>query len=453
MQTQTEGPIYIQYRAKSGDELSFDISQKACEHFGFYHQDRVETPKGAATVVGVREGCMWFHIDGDRGASYWDNGKSYVELLSIGISLLSTPQNFVEPSERTGVYKVKRISYGEKNLNIVLQNENGPCPLISISNVLALRGAIVIDGEGPNQNVVTFQTLQDTLSAYLYDANLDKGEQQLQQVAKSIELLPQLQYGLDVNFNFREIDNFEKTDQCRIFDQLNIRLVHGWLVDPEAKDVYNAIGTNTYNDLMNKLVALDAPASTNTASTTSSQETPSTPSTPSTPTVPSDSSPKKQEEPPKPPTQQDYQEGVIVDNFLKQTASQLTSHGLAVLHNSIKEGDLCVFFRNNHFSTLTKHQGSLYILVTDVGYERERNIVWDLLNSVDGSSTFFTSDFKNSDSSNKEEVVSTLELMGFSKTQIEEGLKDIPKDAFSNVDNVISRAVQIINTKQQPQVV
>jgi hypothetical protein len=36
-------------------------------------------------VIGVRDTFIWFHIEGDRGASYWDNGKSYEDLLKIGI--------------------------------------------------------------------------------------------------------------------------------------------------------------------------------------------------------------------------------------------------------------------------------------------------------------------------------------------------------------------------------
>ena len=50
-------------------------------------------------------------------------------------------------------------------------------------------------------------------------------------------------------------------------------------------------------------------------------------------------------------------EGMIIEEFLTRTASQLTYHGLCELSTTIQEEELCVFFRNNHFSTLYKHKG------------------------------------------------------------------------------------------------
>ncbi len=44
----------------------------------------------------------------------------------------------------------------------------------------------------------------------------------------------------------------------------------------------------------------------------------------------------------------------IIRDFLDASASQLTYHGLVELHAKIKERELAVFFRNNHFSTLFK---------------------------------------------------------------------------------------------------
>ena len=47
---------------------------------------------------------------------------------------------------------------------------------------------------------------------------------------------------------------------------------------------------------------------------------------------------------------------LIAEEFLLRTASQLTYHGLAELSTTVKEGELCVIFRNNHFSTLYRHK-------------------------------------------------------------------------------------------------
>lgn len=48
--------------------------------------------------------------------------------------------------------------------------------------------------------------------------------------------------------------------------------------------------------------------------------------------------------------------GLIAEQFLETTAAQLTYHGLCELTAAAKEGELSVFFRNNHFSTMTKHK-------------------------------------------------------------------------------------------------
>lgn len=34
---------------------------------------------------------MWFHVEGDPGASFWDNGRSYSDLTVIGITLAEVP--------------------------------------------------------------------------------------------------------------------------------------------------------------------------------------------------------------------------------------------------------------------------------------------------------------------------------------------------------------------------
>ena len=48
----------------------------------------------------------------------------------------------------------------------------------------------------------------------------------------------------------------------------------------------------------------------------------------------------------------------------------------------VNENELAVFFRNNHFSTLTKHGGTLFLLATDIGYLHEADLVWERLDQV-----------------------------------------------------------------------
>jgi hypothetical protein len=83
-----------------------------------------------------------------------------------------------------------------------------------------------------------------------------------------------------------------------------------------------------------------------------------------------------------------------INDFLTSSCHQLTYHGLEQLHSHLPTDALCVFFRNNHFATLTKHNGTLYLLVTDLGYANTPEIVWEKLDAIDGD-TEYANEFFN----------------------------------------------------------
>ena len=83
----------------------------------------------------------------------------------------------------------------------------------------------------------------------------------------------------------------------------------------------------------------------------------------------------------------------MAEQFLDESASQLTYHGICELNAVIKEGELAVFFRNNHFSTIVKMGGVLYLLVTDQGYLHQGDVVWESLDSVQGDTVFVDQQF------------------------------------------------------------
>jgi hypothetical protein len=62
------------------------------------------------------------------------------------------------------------------------------------------------------------------------------------------------------------------------------------------------------------------------------------------------------------------------------------------LHQKIRENQLCVIFRNNHFASLFKYKSNLYSLITDSGFLHEP-IVWERLNEVDNDTAFCNSEF------------------------------------------------------------
>ncbi|KAM7258897.1 hypothetical protein ACFE04_014638 [Oxalis oulophora] len=159
------------------------------------------------------------------------------------------------------VHKTKTIQFLGRTTPIILQNDNGPCPLLAICNILLLRNNLNV---GPDPTEVSQEKLLSLVAERLIDSNSnvndkDAGyvENQQQNISDAIDMLPRLATGIDVNIKLRRIDDFEFTSECAIFDLLDIPLYHGWIVDPQDHDTANAIGSKSYNAIMEKLVALD----------------------------------------------------------------------------------------------------------------------------------------------------------------------------------------------------
>ena len=159
-------------------------------------------------------------------------------------------------------YQVKRVSFfGRKDVPIICQNENGPCPLLAIANVLLLRNAIALEGS-PDRPEVSTAELMSLLAARLLDVN-DKSasddemvrQNQEQNLNDAVAVLPALATGLDVNVRFRHPD-FEFTAELAVFDLLDVTLCHAWVAGPEHAAARDAIGARSYNQLMERLVEL-----------------------------------------------------------------------------------------------------------------------------------------------------------------------------------------------------
>ncbi|XP_041082970.1 ubiquitin carboxyl-terminal hydrolase MINDY-2-like [Polyodon spathula] len=252
------------------------------------------------------------------------------------------------------VYHIKWIQWKEENTPIITQNENGPCPLLAIMNVLLLAWKVKMP---PMMEVITAEQLMEYLGDYILDAKPKEISeiQRLnyeQNMSDAMAVLHKLQTGLDVNVKFTGVRVFEYTPECIVFDLLDIPLYHGWLVDPQIDDIVKAVGNCSYNQLVEKIII-------------SKQSNRS----------------------------ELVGEGYVAEQFLNSTATQLTYHGLCELTSAVQEGELCVFFRNNHFSTMTKYKGQLYLLVTDQGFLTEERVVWESLHNVDGDGNFCDSEF------------------------------------------------------------
>eukprot|EP01133_Synstelium_polycarpum_P017722 gene17722-21132_t len=181
--------------------------------------------------------------------------------------------------------------------------------------------------------------------------------------------------GLNLNIKFTGVRDFDSSCDINIFDLLNIDLVHGWLVDPQDLELVSIVGDMTYNQLTEKYQYNTKTNTTNDKSTLQKKDSFS-----------------EFGEAGSGLSSADLAIYIKMTQFLKETSSQLSYHGLYELHSKLQEGSLAVLFRNNHFCTILKHNSELYILITDEGYINEP-VVWEKLSQINGDSDFLLDDF------------------------------------------------------------
>lgn len=86
-----------------------------------------------------------------------------------------------------------------------------------------------------------------------------------------------------------------------------------------------------------------------------------------------------------------------INEFLTSNPTEFTAEGCALLTLSMKEKDeVAIFFRNDHYNTCTMHDWSVYLLVTDVGYIQQKDIMWTQL-SIEDTGDFYNEKFQVSE--------------------------------------------------------
>ena len=112
------------------------------------------------------------------------------------------------------IFRIKHVSYKGRTVPILMQNLNGPCPLLAISNALLLQQKIAIHQD---LAYIDFRQLIHLVGDYLVQSNPphpdpDMQANQQQQIADALAVLPKLGRGLDVNVRFQKV--FETTVFC-----------------------------------------------------------------------------------------------------------------------------------------------------------------------------------------------------------------------------------------------
>ncbi|KAK0473431.1 hypothetical protein IW261DRAFT_1504322 [Armillaria novae-zelandiae] len=272
------------------------------------------------------------------------------------------------------VWYLKEICFGTERrpIKIITQNFNGPCSFIAICNILILRGNITI--EPPGRQTVSYEHLCQLVAEYLLLNCPDVD------ISAALSIMPYTQKGMDLNPLFTAATSFRTgAGELKLFEQVGIDLVHGWLVDPESPEAEVLVRTGgDYDSAVMLIAGADHTAKGQLVVGDNND-----------PQAESSRSATLSEE-----DRQKIEDAIVVRRFLDNTRSQLTYHGLFTLASTIRPGTLVALYRNLHLSVLYKHEQALYSLVTDYVFLKEPSVVWERLEDVDGgSSTFVDSDF------------------------------------------------------------
>lgn len=313
-------------------------------------------------------------------------------------------------SGKTETYQVKNINWSDTELGangtrktpILIQNANGPCPLMALVNALTLTTPASASEESVlvhtlrTREQISLNLLLEAVFEELMSERRLPPDQYLPDVTQLYGFLKGLHTGMNVNPRFiptEEVEKafkrtslthlhpsergdlipgtFEETIDMSFYRTFQIPLIHGWLPSKE-EPVYEALKrcAESYEDAQNMLFReedLEYKLSAPDGEGLSESE------------------------------QNMYQDILSIKDFLHSSATQLTPWGLEVITKAMRPGSVAILFRNDHFSTLYRHPQTLQIftVVTDAGYAGHAEVVWESLADINGErSEFFSGDFR-----------------------------------------------------------
>ena len=256
------------------------------------------------------------------------------------------------PADDSTQWQLREIEWRNSKRKSILQNENGPCSLIALCNALLLQGRFSITPD--DRPAVSYSYISERIADILLDGNGRAKNNDPMILSSALEALPKMTRGFAVDVSFSGPTSFVGESgggELSLFALAGIPLVHGWLPDPADPTTFAAVTrSGTYNA---------------TALTVAQSQSIPTPS----------------------------DEARILNNFLIDSATQLTPAGIKALREAVPPGQLAVLFRNSHLSVLYHRlpiEGApdapeLFTLVTDEAFAMEDSIVWESLTDVDGS--------------------------------------------------------------------
>lgn len=327
-----------------------------------------------------------------------NRSSSQVNMLrrtSTPVQRVETPRTRAQ-RQRSESYQIKNIRWFDatskqnpRESPILIQNANGPCPLLALVNALVL----TTPSTENTALVEMLQTREQVSLGLLLDAVFDelmssrRGEvaQDLPDVGDLYSFLVALHTGMNVNPRYvpsvaehephhaqaflSDVGEFEETLEMTLYSTFAIPLIHGWL--PQRQSPAFLIFARTapsYEEAANVLFREEElEAKLNAEGLSSDEET----------------------------LREDI---AVIKQFLASWPTQLTTYGLEAISRGLRPGQFTIFFRNDHFSTLYKEPktGQLMTLVTDAGYASHEEIVWESLVDINGThNELFAGDFQS----------------------------------------------------------
>src|SRR5690606_3508369 len=136
--------------------------------------------------------------------------------------------------------------HNPRTTQILLQNENGPCPLLALVNAIMLSSPV-----GSDTALIRALQTRETISLQLLlDAVFDQlmsigGLEENTDVSEVFAFLMTLHTGMNVNPKFvpeggvssNGPGTFENTKEMRLYSKFGIPLVHGWLPEPNSHSI------------------------------------------------------------------------------------------------------------------------------------------------------------------------------------------------------------------------
>lgn len=315
---------------------------------------------------------------------------------------LNAESQNIAAKQRNQTYQIRVVNWSDTASSdktrvspIMVQNANGPCPLLALVNALTLSTpADLVTALVETLRVREQITLGLLLDAVIEELMSGRRGHNLPDVSELYAFLINLHTGMNVNpsfvsaeevetdglidasimelssnaSDFRKPGAFETTKEMKLYSTFGVPLIHGWIT-PRNHPTFASLkrSARTYEEAQNLMFREEELEA------------------------------KLQQDGLKEDEQLMLADILSIKHFLSSSATQLTEYGLETMARGLAPGSIAILFRNDHFSTLYKHpySGQLFTLVTDMGYAGHAEVVWESLTDVSGERCeFFAGDFR-----------------------------------------------------------